>query len=928
MKNRIRIRVVAVSLLILLVAGLGPLVVPNQRVMAGDGTCCCGETCFEDPGNPYTCGECVWYASYMRQDIPDNELWGDAGGWDNVARAHIDPSFAVGETPRQEAIAVYEGWLGEIEDPGHVAYVDSAQGDRFTVSEMNWAGQCFNEGRGDVRRNGIRFIYKTAGTHLLLQIAETEVWPPPPIYSADQLQFGLDIQNYGEMEACPEFHFLFTSPFQNEVRLRTDGCSHTFAGGQYAYSLFTVHDWIPECTEAGWWTLKQVSYRVPGDSRQFPLIPRCTESGCVEQEVTFCVHAPEGSGGQGVSVLRSGDEDCPSQYLNPTPTPTVRPTATTEPTNTPTPAPDRSQCQDESKTGVYLYRDANYRGSCAFFTESHPNLGNTPVGDNGASSIRINGEYGVKLYKDANYGGGYEEIGDSEPDLGWRSLANQFSSIKLQMTQHCEDESLPGVYLYSGKNYEGNCAYFVANHPNLGETAVGGATTSIRINGEYTVWLYEDPNYGGAYDEIGASDPDLSGRSLHGRYASIKLRVTQHCEDESLPGIFLYSSVGYGGDCLHIIENTPHLEWPPGSIRIIGPFWTKIYEFDDYEGRYDVFYVSEADINWYSLGRKRRSAEVFVIVTPTPTPTMTPTGTPTRTPSPSPTATNTTTLTPTATPTPTSTPTQTPTMTATLTDTSTSTPTPSRTPTQSPTPIGTPTSTPSRTPTRTPTRTATSTSTKTPTATTGTPTNTPTRTPTPTSTPSLAGLGLVFTAKKSVIVVGERLETEALFSVSGSTAVVVLPVIMTFDHDCLRFIGANVPPDHVGQTEEGRYMILWYDLANWLPDLVIEVEFEAVANGETIIRIGARGASDEFGQPLEPILDEVKINVLTPPPTNTPTPTQTPTRTATLTSTPTSIATAMQTPTPTLTPTPTSSPTSTVVMYKVYLPWIRKGAER
>jgi len=332
-------------LLVLLAVGSGSLTTTPQLVLAGDDVCDCGGRLFEDPGNPYTCGECTWYASYMRQDIPDDERWGDAGGWDDVARAHIDPVFIVGETPRQEAIAVYKGWLGEIDPPGHVAYVESVQGDSFTVSEMNWGGLCFNEGRADSKRNGVNFIYKTEGMHLLMQLLPTEVWPPSPICATDQLQFGIDIRNYGGVGCCPEFHFLFTSPFGNEVALRTDGCSYSFAAGQWAYSLFTVHGWVPNCTEAGWWTLEQVSYRVPGDSRQFPLIPICTESGCVEQEVTFCVLASGSSGAQSASVL--GTEECPSQYLYPTPIPTSTPFPTPTATATPATGPaDLRQASD------------------------------------------------------------------------------------------------------------------------------------------------------------------------------------------------------------------------------------------------------------------------------------------------------------------------------------------------------------------------------------------------------------------------------------------------------------------------------------------------------------------------------------------------------------------------------------------------------
>jgi len=96
---------------------------------------------FNDPTpNHYSCGECVWWASYSRPDIPDD--W-DVGGpegrnnahrWYDYAREH--PDYEVSDDPVPGAIAV---WGISSERPlGHVAYVTWVDGTSFRVTEMNY----------------------------------------------------------------------------------------------------------------------------------------------------------------------------------------------------------------------------------------------------------------------------------------------------------------------------------------------------------------------------------------------------------------------------------------------------------------------------------------------------------------------------------------------------------------------------------------------------------------------------------------------------------------------------------------------------------------------------------------------------------------------------------------------------------------------
>lgn len=136
-------RVLAGALLLAMV--LGVLLAPSEVVRGQSGQTCCGFTDYT--ANPYGCGQCVWYASYRRSDIPD-ESWGIAAEWNTAAE---DAGFSVGTEPRRGAIVVFEGGVAGAESAGHVAYVEEVFSDgRFRVSEMNW--DCDNDGRKECYR--------------------------------------------------------------------------------------------------------------------------------------------------------------------------------------------------------------------------------------------------------------------------------------------------------------------------------------------------------------------------------------------------------------------------------------------------------------------------------------------------------------------------------------------------------------------------------------------------------------------------------------------------------------------------------------------------------------------------------------------------------------------------------------------------------
>ena len=97
-------------------------------------------------GNSYAWGQCTWYAKSKRSDLPNN--LGNGGQWATSA-AH--QGFATGSTPRAGAIG---------EQPGHVVYVESVNGDgTVNISEMNYNGRAGVVHTRTVAASAFTYIY-------------------------------------------------------------------------------------------------------------------------------------------------------------------------------------------------------------------------------------------------------------------------------------------------------------------------------------------------------------------------------------------------------------------------------------------------------------------------------------------------------------------------------------------------------------------------------------------------------------------------------------------------------------------------------------------------------------------------------------------------------------------------------------------------
>ena len=597
--NRERKRRCWVALVIVLVVGIAILAIPEvgTRAVCGQGVCPPG---YSNPGcsGAYKAGNCTCYA-WRRAGGSD--MWGkwfpddlrNAYQWnENAQRFH---NFRVGATPRPNAVAVWEEniwtksgtrftWGG-----GHVAYVESTQGDIFTVSHMNFCGQrgclgCLTTSTfnvNDFRRGDLHFIYPPNAPPRLISPSfgeqieyggsatlgwqggqgpyEVEIYVAVNA-SAPRSEAGLLSRVWG-IEGTAVNLYDFEDPHAFYGR-------HTGWPNGYPLPLGTYY-WKVKGSSTDWseWQMFQLVDCRPGNSPYGSAEE--LESNLLVRfwnwvKSLFGVQAAEG-----VTFCPSRvPEPIPSAPGGPTstPFPTPVPTWASQPTLAPTPepTPNRSQCQDENRPGIYLYTDKNYGGACAYFTYSHSNLGNTPVGDNQASSIRIVGDYEwVRLYEHGDYEGRYTEINGDDLDLDNESLGEQYSSIKIKAVVSCGDESRPGVYVYSGPNFEGSCAYFMGGCHNLGDTPVGDNNArSIRLVGDYGAELFEDRDCRSRSDEFHQDERKLDDRSLGRQYSSVRVS----CETTPTPTLMPTPTVAPAATPVQVLASPTPAPQPTSSL--------------------------------------------------------------------------------------------------------------------------------------------------------------------------------------------------------------------------------------------------------------------------------------------------------------------------------------------------------------------------
>jgi hypothetical protein len=166
----------------------------------------------------------------------------------------------------------------------------------------------------------------------------------------------------------------------------------------------------------------------------------------------------------------------------------------------------------DGREGVYLYEDTQYRGRCAKFTVSVPDLSDLGFG-NIVSSIAFVGDWTATLYVDQNYSGASVVFTQDDPDLANNIIGNDRASSLLVQRGSVPGGNIcdggEGVYLYEHPFYQGRCVRFTGDAPDLRVFGFDDIASSVAFVGNWTVTLYRDLSGTGIASTFTQSTPYL-----------------------------------------------------------------------------------------------------------------------------------------------------------------------------------------------------------------------------------------------------------------------------------------------------------------------------------------------------------------------------------------------------------------------------------
>ncbi len=107
---------------------------------------------YSTAGNSYPAGQCTWFVKNALSWVGNN--WGNASGWGASAAA---AGRTVDGQPSTGSVVVFGAGSQGAGALGHVAVVDSVNGDSITISEGNYAGMAYHT--RTISASGLTFIH-------------------------------------------------------------------------------------------------------------------------------------------------------------------------------------------------------------------------------------------------------------------------------------------------------------------------------------------------------------------------------------------------------------------------------------------------------------------------------------------------------------------------------------------------------------------------------------------------------------------------------------------------------------------------------------------------------------------------------------------------------------------------------------------------
>ncbi len=183
--------------------------------------------------------------------------------------------------------------------------------------------------------------------------------------------------------------------------------------------------------------------------------------------------------------------------------------------------------------GVTLYRDTEFRGTSVTIHDDVSYLGDTRIGNDSLSSIRVSPGCRVWIYRDANFEGRSVALDRDERELGRTAIGNDQAS-SLQVNCRGGDAGYPGgggyersgVTLYADSEFRGRSVTLDRDESYLGNTAIGNdSVSSIRVPRGCRARLFADSEFRGRSIELDRDENFLGDTAIgNDSVSSIEVR--------------------------------------------------------------------------------------------------------------------------------------------------------------------------------------------------------------------------------------------------------------------------------------------------------------------------------------------------------------------------------------------------------------------
>lgn len=286
------------------------------------------------------------------------------------------------------------------------------------------------------------------------------------------------------------------------------------------------------------------------------------------------------------------------------------------------------------RPGVTLFEGSYRTGESETFYRDEPDLDDTRFGSRRSRSVGVARGCEVTLFEYRNYRGRSLTLSESDNDLGNTSLGrDSVSSLRVRCPGGGGGEGWAepypvlrdGVTLFRDRRLQGPSQTFTRDVADLDDTPLGaGRASSIHVSRGCVAVLYERTGFRGRSVTLSETDNDLGNTAVGSRgVASMQVRCADappgpdagpHQAFDGRHGATLFRDRSLGGPWQTFVRDVPDLRGTPigagtaSSIALRGGCTATLYEQTGYRGRSTAFREDDRNLGNTEVGEDRASS--------------------------------------------------------------------------------------------------------------------------------------------------------------------------------------------------------------------------------------------------------------------------------------------------------------------------------